>query len=416
VVIVGCFVNGAVYVALLDAAGLVPDGAWARATWRFCIGDTVGVLVSMPLLWMLAGAAARARLAAAVWRGPARRETAGYLLLALAMLWAVFGAPAGDEFAHFYFLVLPVIWAASRQGTPGAAVIVFALQLAIVALRKWHGPGDMSVFEWQMLSAVLAVVGFFIGSAVDERRQVADELKQTLRLAAAGDMAAALAHELNQPVTALGAYGKACQHLLDAGGVEANAALLKNTIGRMIDESNRAADVVRRLRDFFRSGSTRLERAPLETIVTGIVQQFRVPFHEHGVRFAQELEPGLALQADRVQIELVLRNLLANALDAVRAMPAGERAVTLTAVRTAPVELRIAVTDSGTGLAPDVAARLFEPFATTKAAGMGLGLALSRAIVDAHGGRLWAEAGPRGAFYLTLPAEPATHPGARHAG
>ncbi|QGZ43051.1 phospho-acceptor domain-containing protein [Pseudoduganella flava] len=406
VVAVGCLANAAVYVALLQAAGLVPPAAWAQAAWRFGIGDSVGVLVSMPLLWMVADAAGRRQLAETVWQRPAvRAETAGYLLLALCMLWAVFGMPAGDEFAHFYFLFLPAIWAASRQGVHGAAVIVFALQMAIVALRKWYGPAAMSVAEWQMLDAVLALVGFFIGSAVDERRRVADELKQTLRMAAAGDMAAALAHELSQPVTALGAYGRACQHLLEQDDAGERNALLRTALGRMIDESNRAAEVVRRLRDFFRSGATRLERVRADTLVAALVRQFRVPFHEHDVSLVQQVEPDAWLQADRVQIELVLRNLLANALDAVKAQPGGQRKVQVLARRTAPREFCVSVIDSGTGIDAALAARLFEPFATTKAAGMGLGLALSRAIVAAHGGRLWAEAGAQGAFHFTLPAD-----------
>jgi integral membrane sensor domain MASE1 len=109
------------------------------------------------------------------------------------MLSAVFGHIARAEFKHFYFLFLPVIWAATRQGVYGAALIVFSLQLAIVTLVRWTNAVDIEVAELQLLDAVLALVAFFIGIVVDERRQVADELKHTLRLAAAGEMAAALA-------------------------------------------------------------------------------------------------------------------------------------------------------------------------------------------------------------------------------
>jgi integral membrane sensor domain MASE1 len=230
VVAAGTLFNGIGYISLLSAAGLVPAAQWGLALMRFGIGDMVGILVSMPLFWMLASARGRARLRRILVRG----ETLAYLALAMLVLYAVFGTIASAEFKHFYFLVLPVIWAASRQGLYGTALIVFVLQTGIIALVKWHGTRDLAVYELQMLDAVLALVGFFIGIVVDELRKVAAELRQSLRLAAAGEMAAALAHELNQPLTALSAYGKACEHLLERGG---NEALLRDAIGRMLVEA-----------------------------------------------------------------------------------------------------------------------------------------------------------------------------------
>ncbi|HEY0589086.1 MAG TPA: ATP-binding protein, partial [Pseudoduganella sp.] len=234
----------------------------------------------------------------------------------------------------------------------------------------------------------------------DERRQVAEELKQTLRLAAAGEMAAALAHELNQPMTALAVYGKACEHLLARGEV---GELLKNAIGQMINESARAAEVVRRLRDFFRTGAMQLETVGAAALQAGIVQQFRPQFAEHGVEITVAEAPALAVQVDRLQVELVLRNLLANALDAVRVRPAGQRSIRLTAENVGG-KLRFTVEDNGQGLTQQAAGRLFEPFVSTKASGMGLGLVLSRAIVEAHGGTLWGEVADHGVFRFILPA------------
>jgi signal transduction histidine kinase len=393
---IGSLLNGGVYVGLLKGAGLIPAEDWVMAIWRFAIGDMVGAVVTMPLLWMLASTGPRERLRAAVWR----LETLGYLALAIFVLWAVFGYILTSEFKHFYFLFLPVIWAAARQGVYGAALIVFVVQLAVVTLVKANRGPDISVHELQMLDAVLALVAFFIGIVVDERRRTEDELKQTLRLAAAGEMAAALAHELNQPMTALGAYGKACEHLLARGET---GDLLKNAIGQMIVESARAAEVVRRLRDFFRTGAMHLESVSVATLLSGIVQQFRVSFREHGVVLELGEAPPLAVQVDRLQIELVLRNLLANALDAVRAQPVGARHISVHA-ETVGGKLRLTVEDSGKGVSDEVAGRLFEPFVSSKASGMGLGLVLSRAIVEAHGGSLWAEVGDHGVFRFILPA------------
>jgi signal transduction histidine kinase len=403
VVAAGTLFNGIGYISLLSAAGLVPAAQWGLALMRFGIGDMVGILVSMPLFWMLASARGRARLRRILVRG----ETLAYLALAMLVLYAVFGTIASAEFKHFYFLFLPVIWAASRQGLYGTALIVFVLQTGIIALVKWHGTRDLAVYELQMLDAVLALVGFFIGIVVDELRKVAAELRQSLRLAAAGEMAAALAHELNQPLTALSAYGKACEHLLERGG---NEALLRDAIGRMLVEAGRAADVVRRLRDFFRTGAMRFETVSAAALVRGIAAQFQLPFRQHGIVLTVDVDPAMTLRADRLQVELVLRNLLDNASDAVLACPADARRISVTAAPAPDGRLRLSVEDSGAGVSEALAARLFEPFASSKASGLGLGLVLSRAIVEAHGGSLWAEVGTHGVFRFDLPMAAAGEP------
>ena len=396
IVVVGSIVNDVVYISLLDLAGLIPAAAWSLAVLRFGIGDVVGVVVSMPLLWMLASERGRQRLRETVCNW----ETAAYLALASWVLWIVFGFIVKAEFKHFYFLFLPVVWAASRQGLYGTALMVFVLQLGIIFLVKWTPSVNIEVYELQMLDAVLALVGFFIGTVVDEVRQVADELRHSLRLAAAGEMAAALAHELNQPMTALSAYGKACEYLLQRGET---GELLQNAIHRMIGEAGRAAEVVRRLRDFFRTGAMQIEALELGQVVAAISGQFLAQSVEQGVTLDVSGVAPVRVQADRLQIELVLRNLLANAFDAVATRPAGSREVCLSTSDLGGGRLRLAVDDSGPGVSASVAARLFEPFVSSKASGLGLGLVLSRAIVEAHGGSLWAEVGEHGMFRFVLP-------------
>ncbi|MTV40570.1 ATP-binding protein [Duganella radicis] len=402
ILLVGALLNDVVYMSLLSLAGLIPPGAWAAVVLRFGIGDMVGMLVSMPLLWMLSSAQGRQRLRATVWR----YETLGYLALSIGVLYLVFGTIETSEFKHFYFLFLPVLWAATRQGVYGTALMVFVLQLGIGALVKWNNAVNIEVPELQMLDAMLALVGFSIGIVVDEVRQVSNDLKQSLRLAAAGEMAAALAHELNQPLTALSAYGKACEFLVERGE---GGEMLKSAIQRMIAESGRAADVVRRLRDFFRTGAMKLEPVEAAQLVSSVSQQFFGALREHGVVLQVDEMPGLAMLADRLQIELVLRNLLANALDAVQERPAGERRITVSAQQLDSKRhgknscLQLTVEDSGKGVSAELAARRFEPFVSSKASGMGLGLVLSRAIMEAHGGSLWAEVGDHGIFKLALP-------------
>jgi two-component system sensor kinase FixL len=396
-VAVGLMCNGVLYTALLSVFGLIPDGQLGIAMTRFGIGDVVGVVVTMPLLWMLASRAGAARL----WRVLAQWETAAYLLLAVVVLFAVFMGFSDDlEFKHFYFLFLPIIWASARQGLPGTAFIVFCLQATIFIFLRSDIFGAMRVFDLQLLSVVMALVGYFIGIVVDEQQQAAEELKVSLRLAAAGEMAAALAHELNQPITALLTYGKACEHLLERGD---NGPLLQGAIHKMISESTRASEVVSRLRGFFRSGAMQLEAVDVGQIIDAAGQRFQKQFEEHAVQLDIAALPPLPVRVDRLQIELVLRNLIDNAFDSIITHPPGMRHIRISGQQQDDNSLCITVEDSGSGISSLVAERLFEPFVSSKSSGLGLGLVLSRAIIEAHGGSLWAETGERGTFRFVLP-------------
>lgn len=396
IVISGLALNGACYITLLWLAGFVPAGALGVALLRFVIGDIVGVVVSMPLIWMLARREGRRTLAATL-RNP---ECAGYLLLSMALVWGVFhGIIGSSEYKHFYFLFLPIVWAATRHGLPGTGLVAFVLQFGIILAVRTGRVVDIPFAELQLLGAALALAGFFIGATVDEQRQTAEGLKQSLRLAAAGEMAAALAHELNQPMTALAAYGSACEHLLARGDT---GPLLRDTIGKMVRESGRAAEVVRRLREFFRTGAMHLETASVAAIVGTVARQFEQQCATHAVVLEVVAEAGLEVRADRLQLELVVRNLVANAFDAVLTRSAGGH-ITVASTRLQGGRLQLSVHDNGPGVSSAVAARLFEPFVSGKSSGLGLGLVLSRAIVEAHGGQLWAEVGERGMFHCILP-------------
>ncbi|MBS1210644.1 MAG: ATP-binding region, ATPase-like:Histidine kinase N-terminal [Proteobacteria bacterium] len=397
VVIVGTLITSAVYVSLLFLSHLIPVRDWTVAVLRFWVGDSVGIVVTMPFFWLLFDGRHRLRNLLR------RRETLVYVLLAAFMLWVSFGFGAVGEFQYFYLLFLPIVWAAGRQGVLGAAIAAFTLQAGIIVAVQWQNMVAVTVFELQMLGAVLAFVGLFIGVVVDEKQRVSDELRQTLRLAAAGEMAAALAHELNQPLTALSAYGAACGQLLERGE---NGTRLKESIARMVAESNRAADVVRRLRDFFRTGATQLERIALGELIASSVSQFEHKARLQGVDIAVDPVPACTLLVDSLQLQVVLRNLLDNAMDAVQTQADGKRHVSVHTQVLATGKVCIRVRDSGPGLSLAAAAGLFEAFQSSKANGLGLGLVISRAIAEAHGGTLVAEPMTTGGlFLLTLPVE-----------
>jgi signal transduction histidine kinase len=395
IVAIGTLANSSIFISLLSQTGLLPVGDRLEGLIRFWVGDCIGILVSMPMLWMLLTKSGQTRLRSVLssW------ETVGYTALSGVMLWVTFGNGATAEFQYFYFLFLPLIWAAARQGLSGAATSAFILQAGIIFAVEWLNLIAVTVLEFQMLGAVLALVGFFIGVVVDEQRLAVEKLKQTLHLAAAGEMAAALAHELNQPMTALAAYGNACEYLLASGETGES---LRDTIRRMVAESVRAAEVVRRVRDFFRTGATRLESVEVGALISSAASRFADCAISDGVQLHID-SASTAVRVDRLQIELVLRNLLANAFDAVALRPEGERRINVT-VETDPGDrVTIVVRDSGHGLSASAVDGLFEPFASSKSSGLGLGLVISRALVEAHGGQLWAEPSESGIFRFSLP-------------
>lgn len=401
IVIIGTFLNSLLFVTTLSLADLIPSGAGKEAFIRYWVGDSVGILVSMPILWMLFDQRGRAQLRAMTLS----RESLGYLAGTGAALWIAFGVGAGADFKYFYVMFLPVAWAAARQGLAGAVFSAAIIQIGIIGAVQLRGFSAVTVLEIQTLAVVLVLFGFFIGIVVDEKQRVSAELRQTLRLAAAGEMAGALAHELNQPLTALSAYGTACEQLLEQGET---GERLRETIRRMVAESFRAADVVRRLRDFFRTGATRLEPIALADLLATAVAPFAAKADRQGVELAVDPVPPCALLADRLQLEVVLRNLLSNAFDAVAGQAAGHRRISVSTHAEGAGRVCVRIEDSGPGISPGMAAQLFEAFQSSKANGLGLGLVISRAIVEAHGGSLWAEVAEHGLFKLVLPTEGAT--------
>ncbi len=398
IVAVGTLVTSLAFVFALSLADLIPGGGIPEAFVRYWVGDGVGILISMPILWMLLDQRGRAQLRATVltW------ESLGHLLATVLALWVAFDVGAAADFKYFYVLFLPIAWAAARQGIAGAVASATVIQLGIIGAVQLLGFSAVTVLEIQTLAVVLVMSGFFIGVVVDEKQRVSAELRQTLRLAAAGEMAGALAHELNQPLTALSAYGTACEQLLAQGET---GERLRDTIRRMVAESFRAADVVRRLRDFFRTGATRLEAIELDALLGAAASSFAAKARQHDIELRVDPAPPCMLLADRLQLEVVLRNLLSNAFDAAVDQPAGQRRVRLSAKPDGAGRVCICVEDSGPGLTGATAARLFEAFQSSKATGLGLGLVISRAIAEAHGGSLWAEVTDHGMFKLVLPTE-----------
>ncbi len=387
------------YVGVLVSFGIGPVDRYFNGARRFFIGYSVGTLVAAPLVMMLFSEKRRAQFLTLL-----RAKEAWLLVAAIALcIWWVFGQDTKDHVRFFYVLFLPPIGAAARFGMVGAAGALALIQSGVFAVMHLSGYQPLSVFELQLLLITLTVTVLLLGVSVDERLRATAELRESLRLAAAGEMAAAIAHEINQPLTALSGYATAGQLLAAAPVV--NFPQLQQTMDKLVEESRRTAAVVRRLRDFFRSGATRLEPVDLRAVAEGVIASLRTKADAAQVALRCEAgEHAARALVDAVQIEVVLRNLLLNAIDsaAANATDSSKGRVSVHLGIDSSQRLLVKVRDSGTGIRERDAARLFDSFVTTKSSGMGMGLAISRAIMDAHGGEIWAVPGDSGLVCFTL--------------
>ncbi|WP_447954095.1 PAS domain-containing sensor histidine kinase [Sphingopyxis chilensis] len=237
-----------------------------------------------------------------------------------------------------------------------------------------------------------------------ERRlqDLQEELIHVARVSAVGTMASTLAHELNQPLTAVASYVMAAQALLESDQPDAQVEA-RQALADGVAEAVRAGQIVRRLRDFVARGDTEREKVSLTKLIEEAAALALAGANQRGIRVEMDLDPDVSqVLVDRVQIQQVLLNLIRNAVEAMEGCERRELVLSTAAVGDEEVEL--AVADSGAGLSDEIANRLFEPFNSTKAHGLGVGLSICRTIVEAHGGRLWAEPDPeRGTvFRFTL--------------
>jgi two-component system sensor kinase FixL len=263
-------------------------------------------------------------------------------------------------------------------------------------------------------------------AAESRLQELQAELLHVSRLSAAGEMASALAHELNQPLTAATSAIQAVRRMLASSppaAAEGPATEMREAVDLAAEQALWAGRVVRRLRDFVARGEAekRLEELPrlVEEASALALVGARERLVRVDVRFASALPLVLV---DAIQIQQVLFNLIRNAVEAMsagaaccdEAPPTRRRGLVVSAAPVGPDLVEVAVADGGPGLSPEVAGRLFESFVTTKPNGMGVGLSICRSIVEAHGGRLWAEPNPGGGavFRFTLPAAPLPGAGA----
>jgi two-component system sensor kinase FixL len=237
-----------------------------------------------------------------------------------------------------------------------------------------------------------------------ERRlhELQDGLLHVSRVRSMGQMAAALAHELNQPLTATANYLRASLRLL--GAAQPDLKRVREAMERAVEQTLRSGEIIRRLRTFVARGQATRQPESMPKLIEEAIALALVGAKERGVKVLIDLDPDLPdVSVDRVQIQQVLLNLIRNAMDAMDDAPVRQLTVAASAQSG---KVLVSISDTGSGVAAEIEANLFQPFVTTKPQGMGIGLSICRTIIEGHDGRLWMEANPGGGsiFRFILPA------------
>ena len=385
--------------------GGVGETAYLTTLIQAWSGCFIGVIMMAPLVASLG--------AARTW--PQRRELAEFAAQ-ICLLGLTLGIMFSDQLNHpfrfFYLLFLPQIWLAVRFGVTGATVGNFIVQLSLIAFFLNRAEPAETMFNYDVRLIALTFSTLLLGCAVNERRvaetvlrQRQEELARVSRLSLAGELAAALAHQLNQPLLATIAFTRAAQRFMDTGADRADAAQAMN---EAVLQAERAGEIVRTLRSFI--GKSESERQPhtLAALARDATTLVGPECARAGIRIVTAIDRGLPpVQVDAVQIQQVLLNLIQNAVDALDSSQTSARVILLSARRASDRMVEVEVCDTGPGLSDAAEQRLFEPFSSEKGKGMGLGLVICRGIVEAHAGRLWLDQNQPGrcVFRFTLPID-----------
>lgn len=398
----------------------VPPAELLSPAFTLAVGDIIGILTVAPVF--LFALRDRNPLHYAMQHGPGL--ILGTVAIVLVSL-AVFGFNVTDDFKFFYLLFVPVVVLAVVRGLSGAIFGVLITDASMMAIIYWREFSSSTATELQVLMSSLSVTGLVLGTVVHERglfkealtlSQEQLSLSQSMllhasRVAVVSEMAQALAHELNQPLSAIKIYMRTLQRVLARDTPD--RAKAQELFDETVIQVDHAASLIRRTRNFLRRGERRTRKANLRHIIQTSLALMEAEMRAGAIHVSLDLPRVMPpVLASEIQIEQVMINLLRNAKDAVMAKEKSGRSIVILVTHDDPQRrIKVSIGDSGSGVPGELRDRLFEPFATTKEDGLGLGLALCRSIISAHGGEIGLDESRREMtwFFFTLRVyQPAT--------
>ena len=386
----GAILNSLIYCGVLYLAGSLPADQFISALRHFWIGDAVGIIAVIAAATAVFSVSSKTRW---VWRKDDTLNWSVFIISSCLVFAFIHGAPSAYAYHLFYLLFLPTIWIGMRAGYVGVAIALLATQTAFFMTASHIGFSADDFDQFQILMLVLSITGLILGAAVTEREHAHQKLREQqaelVRISAhatAGAMGMQLAHELSQPLSTVATYAVAARRMLQSG---AGPEPVIDALSKAEAEAQRTRQVLERIRDIVSVG--RMQPRPVNLVDEAL--KIRALCMEdanaRGVDIAFESPHPIPLvKADPIGIEQVLNNIVGNAVDAA-AERRDARGRVLIRVIDRDGWAIVQVDDNGSGVAPEMAESLFEAYQTSKSRGMGLGLTLSRQIVQQHGGRIW---------------------------
>jgi signal transduction histidine kinase len=398
VLVIGAATTALVYVFTQSLIGGIPKESFWEAVHRFFIGDLLGFFVVLPLIFVATNKRRKSQYVKMFGSGMF------WFLIAMLVgcLWFIFSMPIESQMNYFFTLFFVLSLLAATYSLPGATFAAALVQLPLVFSTSGLGASPSVLMDLQIVMLTLSLTGLIIGMVVDERMQAEQNLRDSLQLIAAGELAGSLAHELHQPMSALSAYSESAMMLLsDADHDPTKLQKAKDVLKKVVSETIRASEIVRGLRSYFIGGASNLQHASATKIIDDCVGRLHTTILNAGVTVVKTYDHrNDSLLVDVVQINTAIGNLLKNALDA----SAVGMVVT---IRVSDIDghlLSIQVRDSGEPLAEEMVEQVFRPFYTQKNDGLGLGLSVSKSLVENNGGVLRYVDIPFKCFEIILPS------------